>query len=48
MLREQGYKHLCCAALLQTECIFILDKQDLFLKNLRNPVSNVIFPCFLL
>lgn len=33
MLREQGYKHLCCAALLQTECTFILDKQDLFLKK---------------
>lgn len=31
--------------LLQTEYIFILDKQDLFLKNLKNPVSNVIFPC---
>jgi len=31
--------------LLQTGYIFVFDKQDLFLKNLKNSVGKVIFPC---
>lgn len=46
-MREQGYKQTMYTVLLQIEYIFILDKQDSFLKNLRNPASNVIFLCWL-